>query len=459
MDVILPLPESATGGIHPLTVPDPPKSPPTDHLPPTNGARAITDAFTRAMDLDVVDEESAIEFSEPRVQDEILVESAASSMRILDPGVDACQQPLHGLPAVPPNEGCAAAALLWRAVVMFTGGTDGPWSSGFGVASAKLTKGLVLAAAEAIEVGLGWLPKARPHAVTAACGQFDRREALAYLLGDVVLGVGLLPALAAREVGQAAGKLVWVQKGTPPLKQQVAAAKQAVQRGAAKLGLTPEQLAAEKAAAGAAVLHETCTLSLPATRDCLPLVAKEAMPIAALPPSVATPVAAGAAAATPSPATAAAATAPPAMSPPPAIAEALTDAAAASEPTAASPPNFIPHFAPVDAASLPDIHLPLVPWCDTSPYTMMTFQHDVCRARDERRTLQAVHAGAAAVGVHFYFADVVLADATPTIAVCAQPPPCPSDAVVFAHVMSALSELVWLVETGCCNFYTGSSCA
>ena len=82
MDVILPLPESATGGIHPLTVPDPPKSPPTDHLPPTNGARAITDAFTRAMDLDVVDEESAIELSEPRVQDEILVESAASSMRI-----------------------------------------------------------------------------------------------------------------------------------------------------------------------------------------------------------------------------------------------------------------------------------------------------------------------------------------------------------------------------------------
>ena len=93
------------------------------------------------------------------------------------------------------------AALLLRAQIMFTCGVGGPWSSGLGVASPKVTKGLVLAVADALAIGLGWLPKARPAAVEAACGVLDRREALAYLIGDAVLGVGLLSAEHARSVG------------------------------------------------------------------------------------------------------------------------------------------------------------------------------------------------------------------------------------------------------------------
>ena len=453
MEVILPVPVSATGGLDPSPDPDPPKPPATDRLPPTDAAHAITEAFTDATDLEVVGEESPMEVSPPRVQDGIGMECDAMPMRGLDPGADASQRCHHGVPAVPPHEGCTAAVLLMRALIMFTGGVGGPWSSGLGVASAKITKGLVMAAAEAIEVGLGWLPKARPDAVTAACGQLDRREALAFLVADAVLGIGLLSLEAAREVGQAAGKLVWVAKGTPRLKHQVATAKQAVQRGAAARGLTPQQLAREKADAEDAVLREPCALQLPAARLCRAVVAKEATPIAALPPPVAatTPVTAAAATATPSPATAAAAAVPPVITPPPAIAGALADAAA-TEPTAASPPSFAPHFT-VDYAGLPDVHLPLVPWFDHSPETSTIFHDVVCRERDQMRTMNSARVGAASVGVQFYLEDVVLPDGSVACTFCAQPPPCPSDAVVVAHVANVLGHLVWLVETGRCNFY------
>ena len=73
------------------------------------------------------------------------------------------------------------AGLLSRVLIMFTCGVGGPWSSGLGIASCTVTKGLVLAAADAIAVGLEWKPGAQPVAVETACVMLDWREALAYL--------------------------------------------------------------------------------------------------------------------------------------------------------------------------------------------------------------------------------------------------------------------------------------
>ena len=47
------------------------------------------------------------------------------------------------------------AALLMRALIMFTGGLGGPWSSGLVIAAPRVTKGLLLAAADALAIGLG----------------------------------------------------------------------------------------------------------------------------------------------------------------------------------------------------------------------------------------------------------------------------------------------------------------
>ena len=71
----------------------------------------------------------------------------------------------------------------------------------------------------------------------------DEREALAYLIGDAV-GLGRIPAEAARKAGDKAGKLVWVKKGTPPIRAELADAKRGVQR---RVGKLPEGTSNEKA--------------------------------------------------------------------------------------------------------------------------------------------------------------------------------------------------------------------
>ena len=85
--------------MHPLPVPDPPKSPSIIDLPPTDGSHAITDAFTGATDLDVVGEESAMKVSPPRVSNGTVMERGAILMHGLDPGsmppkslITGCQQ-------------------------------------------------------------------------------------------------------------------------------------------------------------------------------------------------------------------------------------------------------------------------------------------------------------------------------------------------------------------------------
>ena len=198
----------------------------------------------------------------------------------LDPVVDAVQGARHGQRSAPAADACTAAALLKRAIIMLTGGKGGPWSSGLGIASRTVNKGLVLAASEAIDLGLGWLPGARPDAVESACGMIDRREALAYLIADAVLGVGLISAEHARSVGDKAAKLVWVAKGTAPLRREVADAKRAVQRSAGKRSLDGERLASEKADAEAAVLREPCAppLPLPKAAQCRAIEVKPQPP-------------------------------------------------------------------------------------------------------------------------------------------------------------------------------------
>jgi hypothetical protein len=67
-----------------------------------------------------------------------------------------------------------------------------------------------------------------------------------------------------------------VKRGTPPLRAEVAAAKQAVQRSAPKRSLTAEQLGREKDEAEAAVLRQPCSpaLLLPSVAQCRAVVLK-----------------------------------------------------------------------------------------------------------------------------------------------------------------------------------------
>ena len=229
-----------------------------------------------ATELDGRIEESAPTLGQPRVYGVTYLTVELGHVPTQDPDVVAAQGARHGGHVSAPAEACSMAGLLKRALIMFTSGLGGPWSSGLGIASPNVTKGLVLAAADAIAIGLGWKPGARPEAVESACGVLDRREALALLIGDAVLGVGLLADEHARSVGDKAAKQVWVAKGTAPLRMEVAGAKQAVQRTVAKRELTPEQLAGEKADAEAAVLRAAFhpPLSLPSSKQCRPLAVK-----------------------------------------------------------------------------------------------------------------------------------------------------------------------------------------
>ena len=155
-----------------------------------------------------------------------------------------------------------AASLLQRARKMFLDVTDGPSAFGGDDPPVEVTKGLILFAAEAVRE----LSSSHDEAIHLACGKLDDREALAYLVGDAA-GLGRIPAEAARKVGDKAGKLVWVKKGTPPLRAQLADAKRSVQRRAGKL---PEDASLEKALGDAhsAVLQMAVQLPLPSREEC-----------------------------------------------------------------------------------------------------------------------------------------------------------------------------------------------
>ena len=185
----LPARKPATSPAHPPSNPDPPLAPSADDLHGLQGACASPDSSEMATDLDGCMEESAPTLGEPRVYDDTCLAVEMTRVPTPDPELYTLQGSQHGQRLPPSANPGTAAALLLRARIMFTGGVGGPWSSGLGIASPKVTKGLVAAAADAIS-SLGWLPGARPAAVEAACGTLDRREALAYLIADAVLGVG-----------------------------------------------------------------------------------------------------------------------------------------------------------------------------------------------------------------------------------------------------------------------------
>ena len=187
--------------------------------------------------------------------------STSSSEHVVTSGSTSAQQQ--------PEEAAAAAeliptaaSLLVRARRMFLGGPAGPTASGSDEAAVQVTKGLVLFGAEAIRE----LFFSQREAIELACGVLDEREALAHLIGDAA-GVGLLPAEAARKMGDKAGKLVWVKKGQSPIEADLADARRAVQRRKGKL---PEGASLEAAFddARTAVLRESPKLTLPSREEC-----------------------------------------------------------------------------------------------------------------------------------------------------------------------------------------------
>ena len=303
-------------------------------------------------------------------------------------------------------------------------------------------------------IAIAVCPRRPPPSVTfvysAACGMLDRREALAYLLVDVVIGGGLASAAAARALGQAAGKLVWVAKGTPPLKVEVAAAKQTVQRSAAKRALTPEQLAAEKVDAEAAVLRLPCVLPLPKKRQCGAVARKEA---AAPSSEIALP-----SAPTPLPITAS------------------PDAPAVDTPTEDAPTVVTPAIAVLPALpatpvpvsnhhnfTTPAIDPPTPPGLPSTQWSWfegvdLRLESRAKHARflqewDARYVAEMVRQEAAQVGVHFYVREFIHpegheCDGWCGTAICSLPPPPTPDHVVHAVVVECLEDLVWFVASG-----------
>ena len=152
-----------------------------DDLHDLRGAGASPYDSEMPTDLDGCIKESAHALGQPRVYDDTYLEMETSHASTPDPADFAVQGARHGQHLSSPAEACTMAGLLSRALIMFTCGVGGPWLSGLGIASCTVTKGLVLAAADAIAVGLEWKPGAQPVAVETACGMLDWREALAYL--------------------------------------------------------------------------------------------------------------------------------------------------------------------------------------------------------------------------------------------------------------------------------------
>ena len=137
----------------------------------------------------------------------------------------------------------SVASLLKLLKLMLLCGSGGPVVSGSDRPPVEVTKELVLFAAEAVKE----LFSTHRAQIQLSCGVLDEREALAYLVADVA-GIGLITTESARKAGDKAGKLVWVQKGAPPIEKELADAKRAVQRRAGKL---PASESIEKAFADA----------------------------------------------------------------------------------------------------------------------------------------------------------------------------------------------------------------
>ena len=113
-------------------------------------------------------------------------------------------EPGRGAPGLQPEEPPDKAVLLERAVVMFLRGKGRLIASGGRALITVLTRRVLLDASEVIRD----FDVQRPD-VKEACGQkLDEREALAFLLGDVLLGARI-PDEYARKRGDALGKLVF----------------------------------------------------------------------------------------------------------------------------------------------------------------------------------------------------------------------------------------------------------
>jgi hypothetical protein len=211
-------------------------------------------------------EDVVFQLDYPRVRDDeatlaCTAETSSSEYVVTSSSMSAQPQPEVAAAAavLVPTE----ASLLRRAETMFLGGPGGPHASGSDEAPVLVTNGLVLNASDAITT----LFKSHRTAIQAACGVLDEREALARLIGEAA-GLGRIPAEAARKAGDKAGKLVWVKKGTPPIKADLADARRAVQRRASKL---PEGASLEEALEDArmAVLRTAVTLhALPSREEC-----------------------------------------------------------------------------------------------------------------------------------------------------------------------------------------------
>lgn len=148
------------------------------------------------------------------------------------PTADAAEHAQHAPEAAPEASSAQAdpavapwtkALLLERCRLMFLLGAGVIRASGGGSLIPAATKGLVVAAAEVVTT----FNVKRPEVQAACGGDLDAREALLYLIGDVVLG-GLVSNITARKLGDKAGKLVFGKK--PKLVAQLTDAKRADQK-------------------------------------------------------------------------------------------------------------------------------------------------------------------------------------------------------------------------------------
>ena len=128
--------------------------------------------------------------------------------------------PTQSDPAVVP---WTKAVLLERCRLMFLLGAGVIQASGGGSLMPQATKGLVIAAADVVTT----FNVKRPEVQEACGGDLDAREALLYLIADVVLG-GLISDVAARKLGDKAGKRVFGKK--PTLIAELNGAKRADQK-------------------------------------------------------------------------------------------------------------------------------------------------------------------------------------------------------------------------------------
>ena len=131
--------DPTTSPAPPPSEPDPPLTPLTDDLHSLHAVRAPPDDSGTPTDLGARMEESAQNHELPRVRDGHGMQVDGGYVPTSDPEVIAVQGSRHGLHVSSPAEACTMEALLKRALVMFTSGVGGPWSSGLGIASCGST--------------------------------------------------------------------------------------------------------------------------------------------------------------------------------------------------------------------------------------------------------------------------------------------------------------------------------